>query len=264
MTKIVITLILMSLLLFSLLRNDNKFKINFLDIGQGDAILITTPDNQNILIDGGPDNLLLSELAKAMDWWERDIDYLIISHYHADHMVGFIELLNRYRVKNVLVTGHQPEDFLYRVWTDKLSEKNIIPTIVYAGDKFILSDDLSWQVLSADTNHEDYNENSLVMRLTYKDTDFMLTGDLGEEGEARILQAGFDISSEYLKVGHHGSRWSSSQKFLEAISPQFCIIQSGKDNKFGHPHQETIDRLNSIGCQIMDNQNLGIISFKFD
>lgn len=253
MTKIIITLILVSLLLFSLLKSDNKFKIHFLNIGQGDAILIMTPDN-----------LLLSELSKVMPWWERDIDYLIITHYHADHMIGFVELLNKYRVKNVLVTGHQPNDFLYHVWVDKLIEKNITPTIVYAGDSFVVSDDLYWQVLSADTSHEDYNENSLVIKLSYKDVDFMLTGDLGEEGEARILESGFDISSQYLKVGHHGSRWSSSQEFLEAVRPRFCIIQSGQDNKFGHPHQEAIDRLNGIGCQIMDNQDLGVISFVLD
>ncbi|MFA6307828.1 MAG: MBL fold metallo-hydrolase [Patescibacteria group bacterium] len=264
MNKIIIsTFIILSLLLFTLYKDDNKLEINFLDVGQGDAILIRTPDGQNILIDGGPDNILLSKLAKVLPWWERDIDYLVITHYHADHMMGFIELLNKYKVKNVLVTAHIPDDFLYKVWTDKLVEKNIKPSIVKVGEKFIVSDDLAWQIILADSFHEDYNENSLVIRLSYKDNDFMFMGDLGIEGEEKILLMGIDINSEYLKVGHHGSRYSSSDKFLQAVSPEVCIIQSGQDNKFGHPHEEAINRLKDVGCQIMNTQDLGTISFNF-
>lgn len=264
MNKIILVFIILSILLFTIYRDDNKLKINFLDIGQGDAIVIRTPSGQNILIDGGPDNKLLSELAKVLPWWERDIDYLVISHYHADHMVGFIELFNKYKIKHILVTAQQPDDFLYHVWEDKLAEKNITATIVRAGEKFVVSDDLYWQVILADSNHKDYNENSLVMKLTYKDNNFLFTGDLGIEGEKKILNSGMDIDSEYLKVGHHGSRYSSSQEFLQAVSPDFCIIQSGVDNDYKHPHQEALDRLENVGCQIMNTQDSGLISFEID
>jgi len=264
MNKIIILIfLLLGILFLTVFKSDSKLQVNFLDVGQGDAILIRTPEGQNILIDGGPDNKLLSEIAKVLPWWEREIDYVVISHYHADHIVGLIELLDKYKVKNILTTAHQPDDFLYKAWEDKLSEKNIKESIIKAGERFVIDNNLSWQILLADSEHEDYNDNSLIIRLSYGDQDWLFMGDLGVEGEKEILGSGLDIASEYLKVGHHGSRYSSSEEFLEAVSPEKCIIQSGKDNKFGHPHQEAIDRLKSIGCQIMDTQDLGLISFSF-
>lgn len=262
MYKLLLMLLIVIILLWSV-GKDEHFKIYFLDVGQGDAILIRSPQGQNILIDGGPDNKLLYELSQSLPWWERQIDYVIVSHYHDDHLTGLIEVLNKYQVNNVLVTAHQPDDFLYQVWQDKLADKNIEPTIVSAGDSFVTSNGFSWQVILADAEHEDYNENSLVIKLSYKNNDFLLMGDLGIEGEERILASGLDINAEYLKVGHHGSKYSSSQEFLELVSPEVCIIQSGKENKFGHPHRETLDRLEATGCQILNTQDLGTIGFTF-
>lgn len=260
-TAIIFILVMVIIIYLSLgFFQAKKLTVNFLDIGQGDAIFIRTPRGQNIVIDGGADNLFLYELSDSMPWWDKTIDYLVITHYHADHMMGFLELLNKYKVKNVLVTAHQPDDLLYKIWADRLSEKNIKATIVKAGDKFIISDELYWLVILADSHHEDYNENSLVIRLTYKDQNFIFMGDLGFEGEEKILSSGMDISAKYLKVGHHGSKYSSSLEFLEAVSPEICIIQSGKDNKFGHPHQETLDRLKNIGCQVINTQEQGTIN----
>ena len=159
----------------------------FLDIGQGDAILIRTPEGKNILVDGGPDNLLLYRLAEVLPWWERTIDYLVISHYHADHMLGFIELLNKYKVKNVLVGPQQAEDdLLFNLWQEKLAEKKIVPQIVKVGDQFVLND-LSWKIFSADGDHEDYNDNSVVFKLSYRDFDLLLTGDLTSLKEEDLL-----------------------------------------------------------------------------
>jgi len=261
---IILALIILSGLLFSLWPDKHNLSVYFLDVGQGDAILICSPEGQNILIDGGPDNKLLAEVGKVLPWWSKEIDYLVITHYHADHMMGFIELLNKYKVKHVLVGAQQPDNFLYNIWTDKLAEQNIKPTIVKAGERFVVSDELNWQIILADSTHEDYNDNSVVIRLSYKEQDFMLMGDLGIEGEEKILASGLDIDSEYLKVGHHGSRYASSVEFLQAVSPEICIIQSGLDNKYGHPDQEAIDRLEHIACQIMNTQELGLISFEFD
>lgn len=263
MYKTLLVFTIIFTLLLSVLVDNNNFQIYFLDVGQGDAILVRTSEGQNILIDGGPDNKLLAELGNYLPWWERNIDYLIITHYHADHMMGFIELLDKYKVKNVLVTAHQPDDFLYRIWADKLAEKSIVPQIVQVGEKFVADDNLFWQIILADSWHEDYNENSLVIKLVYQDKIFLLMGDLGMEGEDRILASGLDIDADYLKVGHHGSKYSSSEDFLQAVSPQMCIIQSGLDNKFGHPHQEALDRLEKSGCQILDTKDLGTIRLSF-
>jgi competence protein ComEC len=261
---IVLVFVVLSSLFFSIYKDNDKLQVHFLDVGQGDAILIRTPEGQNILIDGGEDNKLLSQLANVLPWWEREIDYLVITHYHADHMMGFIELLNKYKVKNILVSSHQVDDFLYNIWTEKLIKNNLKPTIVTAGEKFVVSEDLFWQILLADNYHEDYNENSVVIKLSYKNQDFLFTGDLGEEGEQKLLASNFNLEADYLKVGHHGSRYSSSEAFLRAVEPTICIIQSGIDNKHGHPHIEAIERLQNIGCEIKDTQDLGLISFTID
>lgn len=261
----IFTLILFLSLLFCYLnfyKRENE--VHFLDIGQGDAILIELASGQNILIDGGPDNLLLARLGQYLPWWERQIDYLVISHFHADHMMGFLELLNKYKVKNILVSDHKPDDFLYKMWLEKVKENNINLSIVSAGEKFIVNKNVYWQVLSADSYHEDYNQNSVVIKMTINTDNFLLMGDLPSEGEERLLEGDFDLQAKYLKVGHHGSKYSSSAEFLQVVSPEFCIIQSGQDNKFGHPHQETIGRLKDINCEIVDNQYLGTISFEID
>jgi len=264
--KIIIGVILLLLILFfSLNKNNNNLMVSFLDIGQGDAILIQAPTGQNILIDGGADNKLLSEIAKNLPWWERKIDYLIISHYHADHIMGLMELLNKYEVEHILTTGHQPtDDFLYQIWIDALTAHNLRETIVQPGEKFILNNNLSWQVLLADGYHEDYNENSLVMRLRFGRIDYLFMGDLPSTQESKLLQSPFILESEIFKVGHHGSQYSSGQDFLAAVSPELCIIQSGQGNKFGHPHQEALDRLRTIGCQIEQNQFRGTINIISD
>ena len=249
---------------FYLYSQKNRFELHFLDVGQGDAILGSTPDGRRIVIDGGPDNLLLSQLAEKLPWHETEIDYLVVSHWHDDHMMGFVELLEKYRVKNILVTAHQPDHLLYNVFVESIKAKNLQLQIVKAGESFVLSDDLYFRILLADSHHEDFNENSIVIKLSYKNRDFLFTGDLGIEGEEKLLKMGFDLSADYLKVGHHGSKYSSSDKFLQAVGPEICIIQSGQDNKFGHPHQEVIENLEEVGCQIRDTQDEGVISYYID
>ena len=145
---IIIILLTLSFLLFSL-KEENNLKVSFLDIGQGDSILVSVND-LNILIDGGPNNLLLHELGEGLPWHERKIDYLVISHYHADHFVGFIELINKYEIGEVLVTDHRPDDFLYHVFMNKLKEYNYTVTVVNQGDRFQISEGVYFDIILAD------------------------------------------------------------------------------------------------------------------
>lgn len=259
MNKIIFLFITILILFFSLQTKQKFLEVDFLDIGQGDAILIKTPTGQNILIDGGADNKVLAQVADNLPWWQRSIDYLVITHYHADHMMALPELINKYKIKNILVSSHAPDDLLYKILLDKLVNKDLHLSVVKAGDKFVISDNLYWQILLADDYHDDYNDNSVVVRLTYGETDFLFTGDLPISGEEKILSSSLQIESEVLKVGHHGSKYSSGSDFLEAVKPQLCIIQSGKDNKFGHPHQEALLRLEATGCWVKNTQNDGLI-----
>jgi competence protein ComEC len=251
------------ILLFSL-QGNNNLQLHFLDIGQGDAVLIRTPQNQNILIDGGADNLLLYRLGEKMAWWDQTIDYLVISHYHADHMMGLVELLNKYQVKNILVTAHRPNDFLFSIWQDALSEHDLQAKIVFVGQSWQLAPDLSMQVMSADANHEDYNDNSLVLKLTYQNISALLTGDLPTSKEEDLLKSQLDLQADILKVAHHGSRYSSSLEFLQAVDPKVCVIQVGEGNSFDHPHAEALERLRGVGCQILRNDLQGNIDIFSD
>ncbi len=246
------------------LQKENLAEIYFLDIGQGDAILLRV-NGQNILVDGGPDNLLLYRLGEVLPWWDKKIDYLIISHFHDDHYMGFIELLNRYQVKNILVGAHRPEEeFLFSVWQQAVGQHQLEPKVVHAGDQFYLAPNIFWQILAADSQHEDFNDNSLLIKFTIGEIKLLLTGDLTSDKEKDLLKAKVDLSADILKVAHHGSKYSSALDFLQAVSPQLCVIQSETDNSFGHPHQETLERLEAIGCQILRNDSLGNIKVESD
>lgn len=263
--KIIIFIFLLILYLaLNVFLLQKNLEVFFLNVGQGDAILLSLPQGTQILVDGGPDNLLLHRLGEVLPWWETKIDYLLISHYHADHIMGFIELVNKYEVGQVLTTAHQPNDFLYSVLMQKLKTKNIPIVFLVTGQELNFGENCILQVLSADKNYEDYNDNSLVLRLSYLDTALLLTGDMTTISEDNLLKQNFKIQADLLKVAHHGSRYSSGQKFLAAVDPKFCIISVGKDNDFQHPHQEALQRLSQAYCQIYLTKDFGTLSWKSD
>lgn len=252
------TLFLSSTFLFS----EAKLRVDFLDVGQGDAILLNLPSGARILVDGGADNLLLNCLGEVLPWWEHKIDYLVISHYHADHILGLIELVNKYEVGEVLTTTHQPDDFLYHLLINKLKEKNIPIVFVEAGQIFALEKDISAQIISAENNNEDYNNNSLVLKLSYLHSSILLTGDLTMEIENKLIKSDLNLQADLLKVAHHGSRYSSGQEFLDKVQPKFCVISVGKNNDFQHPHPEALARLSTSSCQIYLTQDFGTLSWQ--
>ncbi len=248
-------------LLFDIYFPQANLQVDFLAIGQGNAVLMQTPSGQTILFDGGPDNTLLTELGEVLPWWKRRIDYVLISHYHADHFAGLLELAEHYRLGEVIVTGHQPSnDLLFQLWQNKIAEYNIKVTVAYPGEKWELGNNLSWQVLSADAGQQDYNDNSLVVRVSYGQMDWLFPGDLTALKEKEVLASGFTLDSEVLNVGHHGSKYSSSPDWLQAISPELCLIQSEEGNSFGHPHQELLQRLEEVNCRVERNDQQGRIT----
>lgn len=244
--------------------------IYYLNVGQGDSILINTPYGQNILIDGGPDNSVINELGKVMPFWDKTIDMMILTHPHADHIVGLVEVLRRYQVKQVYYTGVVYSTAEFLEWLQEIQTQKIPLFIVKEHSTVTLGDDLKLEFLYpledlSGKKVSDVNNSSIVARLIYKNQKFLFTGDLQEEGESEMVAEERELlSSTILKVGHHGSSTSTSDAFLAAVSPVTGIIPCGLDNKFGHPHLRTVKRLERSNVEILRTDQLGTISIASD
>ncbi|MFH1575730.1 MAG: ComEC/Rec2 family competence protein [Candidatus Nealsonbacteria bacterium] len=215
-------------------------EVTFFDVGQGDAIFIETPQNHQILIDGGPGSAVLEKLGKEMPFWDRTIDLVILTHPDSDHVSGLIEVLRRYEVENILWTGILCETAECQEWQKLIKEEGANIFIAQAGQQ-ILTRTVLVSILYPFENLEgkkvsNTNNTSIVARLVYGESSFLFTGDIYQSVEKKLT----NVDSDVLKVGHHGSKNSSAQNFIEAVSPEIAVISSGKDNRYGHPHEEAL------------------------
>jgi len=227
-------------------------KVTFLDVGQGDAIFITTPAGQQVLVDGGPSpSDLTSALGKEMPFWDRSIDLLIMTHPDADHISGLVEVLDRYEVNGWLDNGRTDDDATYGECMARIEGAGVPRHPVHAGDRLDLGQGIVLEVLHPPSQlmtgtEADGNNNSLVLRLTWGEAEFLLTGDIGTEAEQLLLGSTQDLSADLLKVAHHGSGGSSCNEFLAAVAPAYAVISVGEDNRFGHPNEAVLERLESM------------------
>ncbi len=231
---------------------DDNLHVNFLDVGTGDAMLIQTPARQNILIDGGPSPQAIGlELGKKLPFWDRTIDLVILTHPHADHLTGLVEVLQRYKVKQVLYPNLDYDLPIYDEWLRLLKEKDIKSTLAQAGQQIDLGKGVVIKVLNpqrlllADTQ-SDTDNNGVVLRLSMGDASFLLTADIMWEVEFELITHRANLGSTVLKVGHHGSDTSTSPEFLAVVNPQVAIISVDKENPSGHPSDEVMERLTRI------------------
>ena len=258
------TLGVASILLWStvLSQPDGRLHVYFLDIGQGDGIFIQTPSGKQVLIDGGSSpQTLLSELGAVMPFWDRSIDMLILSHPDSDHMNAQIEIPARFSVDTALNTAFGQQHPDSSRWQDAMKEAGVEVQLQQAGGWVDLGDGVAlwtlWPPPEGFITDDMDNENSLVMKLVYGDFSLLLTGDAGRPSEEAWLQARLAVGTTVLKVGHHGSTTSTSETFLTQVNPQIAVIQSGADNRYGHPHQETLATLD--GRLILRNDRHGRI-----
>lgn len=243
--------------------------VHFLDVGQGDSILIQSPDGYDILIDGGPDARVLSELGKYMPFWDFKIDMVILTHPHSDHVGGLVDVLSTYDVDTVIMTGavHTSGDYLK--FLEMVRENNISVMIPSIHESRAISDDFSLEFLYPLENFsgkkvENLNNTSVVFRLRYGDTSFLFTGDAEKEVEAILVDKYENLQADVLKVGHHGSLTSSTELFLEKVKPKFAVISAGRDNKFGHPSSRILARFERIGARVFRTDLSGSVTLESD
>ncbi|MBA7503100.1 ComE operon protein 3 [subsurface metagenome] len=235
--------------LVTLTMPDDKLHVSFFDVGQGDAILIQTPSHQNILIDGGPDPQKINlELSKKLPFWDRTIDLMISTQPQADHITGLVEILQRYKVKQVLEPGVPYDSSIYQEWLKLVEDKQIKHNIARAGQEIDLGQGIKIEVLNPPaellqgTSH-DVDNNGVVMKLSWGKVSFMFTADIREEAEFELTRQRANLRSTLLKVAHHGSKTSTSSQFLAVVDPEVAVISVGANNPFGHPGAEVVERL---------------------
>lgn len=245
----------------------SDLRIVMLDIGQGDAFLIRTPGDRDILIDGGPDRSILTELGAVLPPWDRTLELVVATHDDKDHIAGIAELRDIYNVKTLL---RNPQDHP-TAFADALDEWKTHDTRVieaYRTDRIDIEEDLWLEILHPvrDVTYNESNAASLVIMLHYKKITMLFTGDATIEAEEDMLAVGhthgFDV--DVLKVAHHGSHSSTSWGFVTATQPEIALISAGADNSYGHPHAGPLARLQRIGAQIFRTDRDGRVLCRSD
>jgi len=229
------------------LKNNSDLKVVFLNIGQGDAILIENGDNQ-LLIDGGNNSTrLLNELGKFMPFWDKTIEVVMVTHPDSDHFAGLINLPDNYQVKNIIRTNAESHSQNWKFFTEKIQTKKIPQFLGKNGTEIIFPNKANVKIIFPFNRVRTYPSNtnltSLVAKLNYGKNSFLFTGDLPFAGEKEIIKSGTNIQSNVLKVGHHGSKYSTGNNFLDAVNPKEAVISVGIKNRYHHPSDIVLNKL---------------------
>jgi len=250
----------------------SNVSVYFLDVGQGDAALIQK-GNYQILIDGGPDDKVLTGLGKVMPLTDRKIEVMILSHPHADHLVGLNQILDRYEIGQIYMTGVLYTSNQYLEFLSKIKEKNITANTSLVGDEFKPFDGSTFTFLWPGDQYrekeiDNLNNSSIVSKFCYLQKCVLLTGDIETDAQSEMFayySKNIEIfKSDILKIPHHGSINGINESLLNIVAPKEAIIEVGADNKFGHPHKQTIDLLEKSNIRIHRTDRDGTIKFNFD
>lgn len=238
-----------------------ELQVHFIDVGQGDSIYIKTP-SQNILIDAGERGDTVVRYLQELD--VESLDLVISTHPHSDHIGGLLDVLEAIEVKEVIDPGIVHTSKTFEKYLTLIDEKDIKFTEGRAGDVRDVGG-VKLEILHpTEPNENDLNNTSIVVRLTFVEISFLFTGDAEKKSEKEILDQGFDVSSTILKAGHHGSRTSTGEYFLKAVSPDTVIIMCGEGNSYGHPHEETIELLAKYDVDVYRTDISGTIVITTD
>ncbi|AJP12226.1 TPA: MBL fold metallo-hydrolase [Clostridioides difficile] len=255
------------LIIISLLIGCDKkslLSIHMIDVGQGDSILVQTPTNKNILIDGGDEdseNIIISYLRQKRI---KTIDIIIATHPDSDHIGSLDNIIKKFNVNSIYMPEQSTDSEAYQNLINSCTDKNLSIQHLYKNDVLNIDNNINIYVLSPSYIQEESNLNSIVFKLTFNDNSFLFMGDAEEENEKEILHS-FKLNNiNFIKIGHHGSNSSSSLEFIKKISPDIAAISCGYKNQYGHPHREVINNLKQNHVSIYRTDRIGDIVFYSD
>ncbi len=268
---LIILIVSICVLLFLLKKQQENFLVvSFLNVGQGDAIFIEAPNGVQVLVDAGPDDDVVGEIAEVMPFWDRTIDMIIPTHADKDHIGGFPEILKRFSVKSVYDMKGDSTTGIFEAFELYKDREHLASRSALAGDTIVIDtvNGVYLRVLFPEEfvlqEELERNDTSTIVQLVYGEREFMLTGDAGVMVEEYLVhEFGNFLESDVLKAGHHGSRTSTSPLFLDKVRPEYVVISAGENNSYGHPHQEVIQAIQEHQATILETKN-GTIQFFTD
>ncbi len=244
---------------------EGKLQLTFVDVGQGDSAFLCTADGETWLFDGGDDSQYKTEILPFLtNQGIEQLDYAVVSHYHNDHIGGIFQLLKSGKIKTLVLPDYIPDSNAASGLLKNAEATDTAIMYISAGDSLPTSSkDLKISVLHPQKggfSDDNENSNSIVLRLEYFDTSVLLTGDLEEDAEKTLLGQ-YELESDILKIGHHGSSTSTSDAFLAEVDPVYGIISAGAGNRYGHPHYEVLARLDDNDVMLYRTDLDGDITF---
>lgn len=237
----------------------SEMKLHFLDVGQGDSCLVILPNKEVMLIDAGTSDKESTVVNYIKDLNISKIDYLVMTHPDADHIGGMSSVIDNFEIGNIYMTNKTSTTKTFEDLLGKIDDNNMNITIPKANEIISEDNDFEVKLVSPIKEYDDNNDMSLVLQITHNENSFLLMGDASSEVEEDILNSNPNISADLIKIGHHGSSYSSSANFIEQVSPKFAIISSGNDNQYGHPSNMTLETLNKFSVKIYRTDQLGHI-----
>jgi competence protein ComEC len=243
----------------------NALKVHFLDVGQGDSTFIQLADGKTLLIDGGnkADAAVIINYLHSLNI--LSIDYLIATHPHEDHIGSLPDIIKAFNIGSIYMPKISANTKIFENLLLSIKTKGYKINTAAAGVKIIDTNDIKLTILAPNAaEYSELNNYSVVTKLTYKDTSFLFTGDAEDISEKEMLKQNDDLNADVIKIGHHGGRTSSTKDFLEEVAPKYAVISVGLDNDYGHPHKETMERLNSLKLKIFRTDEQGTILMSSD
>jgi competence protein ComEC len=251
--------------------HDTACRFTALNVGQGDAILIRTPDQQDILIDGGPDDSVIAALERNMPLGDNDLELVIATHSDSDHLYGLTKVADKYEIRMVLENGLAVNTKTYRNWKKLIASKQIVDRLIRRGQIFTIGKYFQVQILWPDNTVEQakkidsvtINDFGVVTKISCAGSTALMMADVTVELEQKLAKDAASLTASLLKIGHHGSKYSTSPELLAAVRPNWALISVGENN-FGHPSPIVLQRLTLFGIEVRRTDRVGDIKLRSD